>query len=307
MINTKLNIIMIDHIKLLSGVIELFFINSHYIITIRYLMTKGPGFVYILTNPSFKEDWVKIGKSARPVNVRSKELDNTAVPLPFEIYATLKTVKYSEVERLVHKTIDRLTDLRIRSSREFFNITPAEALNILRDISETLDDAEIQEYVTDTSMLETRPDNSQPRHQRRKQFWTEFIQYCKDNDGLYAGNSPVGDNWIGKSLRVSNGVNINAVIGYDFARQEIYINSGSKELNKKLFDYTYANKNDLQSQVSAPLVWERLDDKVTCRIKVEMPVHTFDVEDRTPIFAFLAKYADEMFTAFHNCLIDFKA
>lgn len=48
------------------------------------------GYVYILTNPSFREDWVKIGKSSRPVDVRSKELDNTAVPLPFEIYATLK-------------------------------------------------------------------------------------------------------------------------------------------------------------------------------------------------------------------------
>ena len=55
------------------------------------------GYVYILTNPSFKEDWVKIGKSSRPVDVRSKELDNTAVPLPFEIFATLKTRKYSEV------------------------------------------------------------------------------------------------------------------------------------------------------------------------------------------------------------------
>ena len=51
------------------------------------------GYVYILTNPSFKEDWVKIGKSSRPVDVRSKELDNTAVPMPFEIYATLKTSK----------------------------------------------------------------------------------------------------------------------------------------------------------------------------------------------------------------------
>ena len=27
---------------------------------------KEPGYVYILTNPSFREDWVKIGKSARP-------------------------------------------------------------------------------------------------------------------------------------------------------------------------------------------------------------------------------------------------
>ncbi len=54
-------------------------------------MAKEPGFVYILTNPSFREDWVKIGKSSRPVDVRSKELDNTAVPLQFESYSTLRT------------------------------------------------------------------------------------------------------------------------------------------------------------------------------------------------------------------------
>ena len=72
--------------------------------------TNEPGYVYILTNPSFREDWVKIGKSARPVDIRSKELDNTAVPLPFEIYATIQTVKYNEVEKLVHKIIDSLTD-----------------------------------------------------------------------------------------------------------------------------------------------------------------------------------------------------
>ena len=106
---------------------------------------KEAGYVYILTNPSFKEDWVKIGKSSRPVDIRSKELDNTAVPLPFEIYATLKTVKYEQVEKLIHKTIDRLTDLRIRQNREFFNVSPAKALDILKDISTTLDDAEIDE------------------------------------------------------------------------------------------------------------------------------------------------------------------
>ena len=104
------------------------------------------GYVYILTNDSFREDWVKIGKSSRPVDVRSKELDNTAVPLPFSIYATMQTSKYHEVEKLVHKTIDRLTDLRIRQNREFFNVSPSVALDIFRDIASTIDDAKITVY-----------------------------------------------------------------------------------------------------------------------------------------------------------------
>lgn len=36
--------------------------------------TKEPGYVYILTNPSFREDWVKIGKSSRPGDVRNNKV-----------------------------------------------------------------------------------------------------------------------------------------------------------------------------------------------------------------------------------------
>lgn len=61
----------------------------------RNLMNeRKKGYVYVLTNPSFRDDWVKIGKSAREPEVRGRELYNTAVPLPYEIYATLKTEKY---------------------------------------------------------------------------------------------------------------------------------------------------------------------------------------------------------------------
>jgi hypothetical protein len=90
------------------------------------------GYVYILTNPSFKEDWVKIGMSSVSVEQRVKQLDGTAVPLPFEIYATMKTAKYQEAEKLIHNFISMFTNLRIRDNREFFNVKPEKALEILK-------------------------------------------------------------------------------------------------------------------------------------------------------------------------------
>ena len=128
------------------------------------------GYVYILTNPSFKEDWVKIGKSSRPVDVRSKELDNTAVPLPFEIFATMKTSKYNEVEKLVHKTIDRLTDLRIRQNREFFNVAPQVALDIFRDIAGTIDDAEVVLYEDNQPVVAKDVEKKDKREIKRGRF-----------------------------------------------------------------------------------------------------------------------------------------
>ncbi len=130
-----------------------------------------PGYVYILTNPSFREDWVKIGKSSRPVDVRSKELDNTAVPLPFEIFATMKTVKYNEAEGLVHGLMDQLTDKRIRKNREFFNLRPEEALKLFRRVASVIDDAEIEIFAekTETTCAKVSAHETAPvRHKKSK-------------------------------------------------------------------------------------------------------------------------------------------
>ena len=134
------------------------------------MSNKEPGYVYILTNPSFREDWVKIGKSSRPVDVRSKELDNTAVPLPFEVFATIKTIKYNEVEKLVHKNIDRLSDLRIRQNREFFNVPPQVALDIFYDIAKIIDDAEITLYEDNKPIEKSENKETQKRETKRPRF-----------------------------------------------------------------------------------------------------------------------------------------
>ena len=109
------------------------------------MSNKEPGYVYILTNPSFREDWVKIGKSTN-MEKRLKTLNTTALPLPFKVYATIKTSKYEELEKIIHKQIDRLTDLRINQSREFFNVHPAQALDIFLDQATALDDAIVTKY-----------------------------------------------------------------------------------------------------------------------------------------------------------------
>ena len=106
-------------------------------------MSDNKGYVYILTNKAFREDWVKIGKSSRPVDVRSKELYNTAVPLPYEIYATVKTSKYDELESRMHEILQDLAGLRINEKREFFRILPQDAFKHLAGLARLIDDAEI--------------------------------------------------------------------------------------------------------------------------------------------------------------------
>ena len=155
-------------------------------------VTADSGYVYILTNPSFRKDWVKIGMTERPVNIRSKELDNTAVPLPFEIYATLKTKHRRKVENLLHGMIDDLDpNRRIRKSREFFNINPETALRLLVRAADVFDEKEniSREFNKPTTEGQPKKEGKsvtqavikpkQKRARPKAQAWTLVTQLAK--------------------------------------------------------------------------------------------------------------------------------
>lgn len=103
------------------------------------------GFVYILTNPSYKDNIIKIGFTTN-LQARLKQLDRTGVPTPFEPYMTVETSKYKQLERVIHHELDKLTDFRTRDNREFFEIDPIDAADLLKNLAQLLDDVEIVEY-----------------------------------------------------------------------------------------------------------------------------------------------------------------
>ncbi len=102
------------------------------------------GYVYIFTNPSMP-GYVKIG-FAKDLKRRLSDLDTTGVAMPFEPYLTVKTTKYEKLEKVIHRELDKLTDTRVRKSREFFKISPEVAKDLLLNISELLDDKEVDTF-----------------------------------------------------------------------------------------------------------------------------------------------------------------
>ena len=74
-------------------------------------------------------------------------------PFPYRSRYLLQLRLYNEVEKLVHKNIDRLSDLRIRQNREFFNVAPQVALDIFYDIANLIDDAEVTVYKDNKPLL----------------------------------------------------------------------------------------------------------------------------------------------------------
>lgn len=72
--------------------------------------------------------YIKIGKTNN-LEQRIRSLDTTGVPLPFECFYAATVKNSHEVERLIH---DAFLDHRVRSSREFFEISPERAAAALK-------------------------------------------------------------------------------------------------------------------------------------------------------------------------------
>lgn len=136
------------------------------------------------------------------------------------------------------------------------------------------------------------------RHHIRLDFWKEFIKANNSINSLFRNCSPSKDNWIGIGIGIS-GVNINTVISKSYARVEVYINRGEKEENKKVFDFYKSNQKELEAKFGEDLTWERMDDKVSCRIKYQLnEVNVFEKDDWPTMIDFLVKSVSSMETVF---------
>jgi len=157
-------------------------------------------------------------------------------------------------------------------------------------------------------LKKTRLESGTPaRYEIRRQFWADFIQYCEENNGLFVKISPVTANWISKSLKTPYAINVNAVVGFNYDRVEIYIDTKDKDFNKKLFDFIYAQKDAIEAEYGDALIWERMSDKRACRIKDEISCHTFEMDDKTEVFEFMRTSADKIYNIFRRIVIDFSS
>lgn len=88
------------------------------------------GFIYVMSNPSFSEGLVKIGKSEFDPKVRKRELDAaTGVPTPFELQYAAFVEDHHSSERDLHR---KLASKRPNRRREFFELSVPEAIASIR-------------------------------------------------------------------------------------------------------------------------------------------------------------------------------
>lgn len=100
--------------------------------------------VYVLTNEAMP-GFIKVGTTKKPILKRMKDLYSTGVPVPFECHYAAIVEESLNVERRIHRAFEKL---RINKNREFFELEPEAAADIIRLVEQ--EDATPQEDFIET-------------------------------------------------------------------------------------------------------------------------------------------------------------
>ena len=145
------------------------------------------------------------------------------------------------------------------------------------------------------------------RRNNRMSFWTQFIEYNKNCNGLYCNSTPNGDNWLSKTIKGFGGVSINMVICQASIRTEVYISTGNKDTNKAIFNYLQDHQDEIHSKYADQLEWQLLPDKDSCRIRDDRENLSYlNPNDRDKIFEFFIDSAQRLMDTFSPYAKKFK-
>lgn len=113
-----------------------------------FRMTKG--YIYCVSNPSFKTNIYKIGYTTMNLQSRINSLYKTGVPNKFVIHFAKKVNKCRMAERDIHLKLDKR---RINPSREFF-LCP---LSDIKSLFEEIPGVWWSEHTVEKKVTEDRP------------------------------------------------------------------------------------------------------------------------------------------------------
>ena len=185
-----------------------------------------------------------------------------------------------------------------------FKVTPYKYKDkVLLDFDQIIPIKDADDYTikiaTKTQNETQNAEASRIRYSNRQLFWANFIDYTKTHNGLFCNSAGTTDSWLGKSIKGFSGVNINILIYNSSTRTEVYINTGDKIKNKQIFDYLFSHRKEIEQSFGEELIWQRLDDKVTCRIRIDRnDLSYLNPDHQEAIFAFFVDTTNRIMKAF---------
>ena len=106
------------------------------------------------------------------------------------------------------------------------------------------------------------------RNKMNEEFWEKLLDKINLRTKIYQNISTTNDMFLYKSAGVG-GVKYTLGVSRTYARVEFYIGTSNKQKNEEMFQFLINIKDEIESELGFPLVWEDMSEKIGARIKYE--------------------------------------
>lgn len=125
------------------------------------------------------------------------------------------------------------------------------------------------------------------RHPVRRRFWAEVIEAMNaSSSDLYRNISPGKASWISAASGM-RGLAFNFATTQTYCRAELYIDRGDKAENEAIFAHLLAQRDVIEAEGGSAIIWDMLETKRACRIKIERPGDVFDPDQWPDMIQFM--------------------
>jgi hypothetical protein len=108
------------------------------------------------------------------------------------------------------------------------------------------------------------------RHIQRLAFWEGLLAHAKAKGVLtHAQRSPTKDSWLSAGAGVRSGVSFVYNIWTDGAAVELYIDTGQRSENERIFDLLFSKRAVIEADYGGQLEWDNHEGKRACRVRAE--------------------------------------
>ena len=146
--------------------------------------------------------------------------------------------------------------------------------------------------------------NSSKIQETRRTYWRTLLEEFNKTSKQFQNVNPGVDHWLSGGSGVS-GVAFSFTAATSYAGVDLSINrKGDKEENEMLFQKLYDMKEEIEKDFGGKLNWERLEEKISCRISVKLEQVDVRVhDDWEKMIKFQCDNMSRLYNAFHNRLI----
>ena len=193
-------------------------------------------------------------------------------------------------------------------SVQCFKATPYQyGDELLLDIEQIIPVKEAEEYLIKmadkTKEAQSVKEANKGIDELRRKYWTALLEKFNTISKQFQNVNPSTDHWLSGGSGVS-GIPFSFVATKNYASVEININKGDRETNKAIYDRLEAQKEEIEKDFGAELVWQRLEEKKSCRIASRLEnVNVQDYDDWDKIIDFHCKAMPKFYKALHDRLL----